>query len=1033
MDDELLNSLAGTIARGDCALFAGSALSIKDGGVTWNELVENTSERFRYSSPLTDNYEILHDIVQEEGREEVHKFIKSELEGISLSEPVSYLTGLPWYATFTTNYDTALEDALKQNQDTRVRTIIDSGKFELSHSNTHLLCVKLMGSITSSPYDKGSMVLTRGDRERAKDERSRMFDILGSYAAEKSFLFVGYSFSDGIFESLLEQVITKSGAPDGNFYALFKNEPAEEKRYRLESLGVEPIVGDIGEFAEELKDRVSARDTSDYRTKAVPFGEEVVSIPNEEIGRFLESYDPILNERYTREVSPNEFYRGNSDSFRPFVERWHFRREAENEVLRSIREENCSFINVFGQPGSGRSFIISAAVQRLIANDRAIAIDLPTHTWSSVPYSDEVEDFLSAIEQRADEVGVNGPEMVVLFSKQPIGEDDRAQFEALKKELSYRTVLISESIDKVDPQSINMQVANISLNKTVPSDRRKDFIDYLVYITDKHSLVGVDRDRAKSIISEDPEYMPVMWKSIFQTRKSIQEIVAEEYEDLEGELERELVNLCTIATFLDTRVPVTVCRRYLETVSSESIDWREIFNIQQSSQSLVTETTDSRESPLFGIYHSIVADHLCEWLDVDDVDEILMNLAESVDLKSEVESDFIGEILISQGVQGSSSKSPPFSNDGLEKSLERLAELQPARPILHHLALLKHERGRDEEEYIPLLEKALEEESERYESYEREEHILVTLGNLKWSSLKDEVGIDNLHIDNDRVQSIIDDLINSRQVEYNPNSYHVQARILRDLSKTANDSRRFTLQHSALELLDEGLARFNQPEDRDMLNRLKSRILNDISPEEAKEHAKNVLENENSGTGFYTLSWYYYNEEDPDQALECINKAVKADSYPAGVLNLWLRIRLEEGKQDYDRMYKLMRKLDKRQDFEHTWESQYRKSVILAINGKHQEAKDSFFRSNNMAPKHMTRVKYFWREGNSRKIFQGTIKDLTNSEGFIHDHTVTNWEDPIYFTPRQQDNEQDLKTGLDVRFELGFSLKGPQAFELKLV
>jgi cold shock CspA family protein len=81
----------------------------------------------------------------------------------------------------------------------------------------------------------------------------------------------------------------------------------------------------------------------------------------------------------------------------------------------------------------------------------------------------------------------------------------------------------------------------------------------------------------------------------------------------------------------------------------------------------------------------------------------------------------------------------------------------------------------------------------------------------------------------------------------------------------------------------------------------------------------------------------------------------------------------------------------------------------------------------------MTRVKYFWREGESRKIFQGTIKNLTSSEGFIQDHNVTNWEGPVYFTPRQQDNKDELKTGLDVRFELGFSLKGPQAFELELV
>ncbi|MFB6225426.1 MAG: SIR2 family protein, partial [Candidatus Paceibacteria bacterium] len=259
MDEEKLNELAAKIAQGDCVLFAGAGLTIEDGGVSWDELVNRTQKKFGYNSPLTDNFQILFDIVQKNSEQEIHNFIKSQLSDISLSDPVARLAEMPWFATFTTNYDTALEDTLKERQDTRVRTVLTDGQFEISNSPSHLLCVKLMGSITREPGQSGSMVLTRGDRERAKDKRSRIFDMLASHASNLSFLFVGYSFSDDVFIDILERVISTSGIPDGDFYALFHSQKSEEEQYRLDQLGVNPIIGDIREFSKILSEKVAVR------------------------------------------------------------------------------------------------------------------------------------------------------------------------------------------------------------------------------------------------------------------------------------------------------------------------------------------------------------------------------------------------------------------------------------------------------------------------------------------------------------------------------------------------------------------------------------------------------------------------------------------------------------------------------------------------------------------------------------------------------------------------------------------------------
>ena len=160
---------------------------------------------------------------------------------------------------------------------------------------------------------------------------------------------------------------------------------------------------------------------------------------------------------------------------------------------------------------------------------------------------------------------------------------------------------------------------------------------------------------------------------------------------------------------------------------------------------------------------------------------------------------------------------------------------------------------------------------------------------------------------------------------------------------------------------------------------------------------------------------------------------MEAESYPAGAINLKIRILLEDEYERYETMLELVRELDSRSDFEHTWDSLYRKGVVFAINGVQDGAKEAFNKANRRSPPYIRQVQHFWMEGSSRKEFSGTIKDMTTSEGFIHNHNVPNWDESIYFTPGRQSEKEELMSGLDVKFELGFSLQGPQAFELELL
>ena len=87
-----------------------------------------------------------------------------------------------------------------------------------------------------------------------------------------------------------------------------------------------------------------------------------------------------------------------------------------------------------------------------------------------------------------------------------------------------------------------------------------------------------------------------------------------------------------------------------------------------------------------------------------------------------------------------------------------------------------------------------------------------------------------------------------------------------------------------------------------------------------------------------------------------------------------------------------------------------------------------------MAPPFLQRkVKVHWNDKSTgkRMKFFGSIQHMSSSEGFIYPHTIPNNQEDIYFNVRAQKYKSRLRKGLSVEFELGFSPKGPQAFDVR--
>ncbi len=432
-----IKELAATIAGNQCALFVGAGVTAASGGATWGDLIHELKQKFNYSSPLKDYFEIIGDLSEMVGPENVYENIRQRLSTAKISEPLLDLFQFNWFTTFTTNYDLALENALHEKQERIIRTILTGNEFALVGIQSELLCVKLMGSLDVTYRHAGSMVITPEDMVVAREQRSRIFDILASHAANLSFLFLGYSFDDYIFFEMVQKLTNLIGKPDKTYFAVFRSEPDEEKQYLLERYNIKYFISDLNDFSKKLSKEVKLRDPKDLRYKRIVIGDELLPVDSRGIGDFLNSYDPVLFEDFHEEVSANSFFKGYLNSYKPFAMKWHFPRSQTNELVKLIRKKNAikdksNVIIVEGDPGSGRSMIILASVYKLMTSHRSIAIKTSGRSYKKIPTIEEIENFTKQIKKDADNAKIPEPERILLYSLSSVDEADILKFRTIE-------------------------------------------------------------------------------------------------------------------------------------------------------------------------------------------------------------------------------------------------------------------------------------------------------------------------------------------------------------------------------------------------------------------------------------------------------------------------------------------------------------------------------------------------------------------------------------------------------------------------
>jgi len=768
----------------------------------------------------------------------------------------------------------------------------------------------------------------------------------------------------------------------------------------------------------------------------------VIPVDTRRVSAFLSSCEPVFFEDLEDDVSPKQFFRGDTSSFKPFKLGWHFSRKEIQDVVDSVvnrlpDNDTPRVIRISGNPGTGRTFTILAAVYRLIKEHRALAIKLSSYTAYPVPPSDILSSFVEEIEKGTEKINAKSVERVVFWSDFPVEDYDLSQFVKLTKEFKkYPVCLIAEELESEYICS-SETIIRVGIDTDLSTMEKNDLAEYILSVTRIHRFPEISIEEIETIVAEEKTFLPIMYRSLDPTRRSIKQIIGEYFKEVSDPVVSTCISMCAMSSSMEMEMPVAVLRKALSMQTGCDYSYSDVFEIINKAGAFVKKSIDSRTNTLVSIYHSLVARIIIGLVGWNKIRENVLNISKTVDLRSRIEADFTGNLLIKRGVNWKAlpHSFKPFDDDMLELALIEIKNRQPARPILHHLARFYAKKDIKNSQILPLLIEAMAESKEDYALEERKENVLTTLANVKWTQNKERLL--SLRRDDAEISNIMEMLVRARLGQIsNAHSFDIQARILKELAQNIDDpTANLRLLNEAMEVLTDGLN--SCIEDLDGKQRLATRLIeiaNEVNESEAEKLAEQMLLYKRDGTGYYTLAMIKYHDNKFETANQFLEKALAADNCPPGAIALQIEILLTSSNPDYSVLTKLSDRLRNISDFRDNWKSAYHRAVISVIAGRYQDALFYFKTSHKQGPRLLQRqVQVFWMEGGRRKAHTGKIgRTLTEREGNIYSHGISGWGDNIFFDPRGQKFRNELRTGLFVDFELGFSPRGPIAFDLRL-
>lgn len=285
------------VVAGDAAIFAGAGLSAPAGFVDWRGLLRGLAEELGLNVELeTDLVSLAQFHVNAQGNNR-HRLNQTILEALAADNPPTanhrVLARLPIATWWTTNYDKLPERALREaGKVVDVKT--DVQQLANTRPRRDAIIYKMHGDVDRP----NEAVLTRDDYERYETTRGAFTNALAGDLISKTFLFLGFSFTDPNLDQVLSRVRIVFRENQRRHFAIFRRRPRQAgesedsyahaqarqllvvqdlKRFNVQVLLVDEY-GEIDEILQELEHRYRQRTVFISASAAdfAPWGEQQV-------------------------------------------------------------------------------------------------------------------------------------------------------------------------------------------------------------------------------------------------------------------------------------------------------------------------------------------------------------------------------------------------------------------------------------------------------------------------------------------------------------------------------------------------------------------------------------------------------------------------------------------------------------------------------------------------------------------------------------------------------------------------------------
>ncbi|MGF7060025.1 SIR2 family protein [Brassicibacter mesophilus] len=211
------------------AVFAGAGMSRVSGYVEWKELLREFAEDINLKVEKEDDLVSLAQYYynQRGGNRSIisNKIIEEFTKETKQNENLEILTSLPIEKYWTTNYDSLIEDTLKNYSNRKVDVKRTVENLTTTLPGRDAIVYKMHGDITQ-PHNA---VIIKDDYESYNEKRQLFTTSLQGDLVSKTFLFIGFSFEDPNLIYILSRIRILLGEEHNRMHYCFIREVKESE------------------------------------------------------------------------------------------------------------------------------------------------------------------------------------------------------------------------------------------------------------------------------------------------------------------------------------------------------------------------------------------------------------------------------------------------------------------------------------------------------------------------------------------------------------------------------------------------------------------------------------------------------------------------------------------------------------------------------------------------------------------------------------------------------------------------------------